>query len=159
MIKISSTWIRVSVGTSNHWLSRPLKGAGAVANVLTHIKIVLMKCLFIIGWSGMEFLSIPTDKNLKDWGRANLGAVPWKTVSRLCWYERFSLFSCGGTHSRNFFKHFTYTPYIQTTSPPKLLQHQLGCNSFNSSDGCNIFLGHINVSLCNHQGVGIAQLV
>jgi len=43
-----------------------LKDAGAVATALTEIKILLMKCLFIIDWSGMEFLSVPTDKNLKD---------------------------------------------------------------------------------------------
>ena len=147
MLKISSTLICLSVGTSNHWLSRPLKDAGAVATALTEIKILLMKCLFIIDWSGMEFLSVPTDKNLKDWFRANLGAVPWKTVSRLCWYERFSLFSFGGNHSRKISKHFIYTLCNQTTSPLKLFQHQLGCNSFNCSDGGNKFLRHIIVNL------------
>lgn len=134
MLNISSTWIGVSVGTCNYWQSRPLEDSGAVENVLADIKFMLMKCLFIITWSGMEFLSVHTDTNLKDLGRANVGAVPWKPVSRLRWYDIFLVFFWGNSPP-NFSRNFIYTLYNQTTSPLKLFQNQLGCYSFNYSDG------------------------
>jgi hypothetical protein len=53
-------------------------------------------CLYFqLELNTLEFLSIPTDKNLKEWGEANTGVVPRKLFADVCWYEHFSLFRCG----------------------------------------------------------------
>jgi hypothetical protein len=36
-------------------------------------------------------LSFSKDKNLKEWGRANVGAVPWTPLADIHWYKLFSL--------------------------------------------------------------------
>lgn len=47
---MSLTLISARTDTSDHGLSQSVKGPGYVANGLTGIKNVLVKCLFIFNW-------------------------------------------------------------------------------------------------------------
>jgi hypothetical protein len=61
----------------------------------------------------LRSLSVPTDKNLKCWNRANVEVVPRKTTVRahlLIWTSVLVL--VWGTHSWSLSKYFTYTLYI-----------------------------------------------
>jgi hypothetical protein len=66
MLKLS-TWISVRTNTSDHGQTRTLKDAGVNENRMIGVQNALNKCLFISSCS-----CVRTDKNLKDWGRANL---------------------------------------------------------------------------------------
>jgi hypothetical protein len=113
MFKMSSPWINARMDTSPYGLSHTFKGPGAVANRLTGIK-KCVEVLFILNLLliTLRFLSVPTDKNLKDWGQANVGAVPKRMLADIYWYERFSLLWCRKTHLRSLSNHFTYILYI-----------------------------------------------
>ena len=68
MFKISCTSINAHLGTSDHGLSLSFKDPGAVANGFTGIKISSMKCPlhFQLELSTLGFLTVPTNKNLKE---------------------------------------------------------------------------------------------
>jgi hypothetical protein len=68
MLEMSSIRINArSMGMSNHGLQHTFKGPGEVVNGLTVIKNVLVKCLhFQLELNTLGFLSVPTDKNVKD---------------------------------------------------------------------------------------------
>jgi hypothetical protein len=73
---MSSTWITAHMDTSDHGLLHPFEGSRVAANGLTAIKKVLMRCVFIFKQlNKLEILSAPTDKNLKNWGQVNVGAM------------------------------------------------------------------------------------
>jgi hypothetical protein len=60
----------------------------------------------------LGFLSFPTDKNLKDWGPANMRAVPRKISADIYWYGLVSCF--GGLKPWRFCKHFKYILNIKS---------------------------------------------
>ena len=63
---MSLTPINVRMVTSEHGLSHPFKGFGAVANDLTGIKHALVPLHFQLELNTTGFLSVATGKNLED---------------------------------------------------------------------------------------------
>jgi hypothetical protein len=70
-------------------------------------RTALVKCLNVLGG-----LTVPTDKNVKDWGQANVGAVPRKiNVCRHIWMWTLFVVLMSGTLSWSMSKYFMYTLY------------------------------------------------
>jgi hypothetical protein len=66
------------MNASDHELSYPFEGPGAVANGLTGMKNAFMKCLslhFQLELNTLGLLKVSKRKNLKDWVRANVGVM------------------------------------------------------------------------------------
>ena len=76
MLEKSFPWSNTHMSTSDQWQSHAFKNGRAFMNGLTGIKNGFGICQFRAECTGN--VNIPRDKNLKDWGRANVGAVPWK---------------------------------------------------------------------------------
>jgi len=76
MLEKSFPWSNTHMSTSDQWQSHAFKNGRAFMNGLTGIKNGFGICQFRAECTGN--VNIPSDKNLKDWGRANVGAVPWK---------------------------------------------------------------------------------
>jgi len=72
MFKTPPTWNNACLDTAQ--TAALFQSPWEVANGLTGIKSTLVKSLFIFNCSLLlELFSIPTDKNLKDWGQHILG--------------------------------------------------------------------------------------
>jgi hypothetical protein len=68
IFKISSTWMDTS--DRERWYR--LRCPGSVANCFTDLRS------FVIGDEYTRSFQCPTDKNVKNWGPANVGSLPWK---------------------------------------------------------------------------------
>ena len=76
MLNLSYTWINVRMDTSAYGLSNTFKGPGTTANGFIGIKGGLWSVsLFYIGYE-YTAVEVPVKiKVVKDWRRANVGAV------------------------------------------------------------------------------------
>ena len=91
--------ISARMNASHHGLSHSLKFPGAFAKWFDrhHECVGVVSFPFQLKLNMLGFLSVHADKNLKDWLRLNVGAVPRKMFAGVYWYEQLSLSWCGET--------------------------------------------------------------
>jgi len=84
MPTVYTTLIAARTNTSADGQSHPVESSRAVANSFIGMKSELLKCLFFVTYSWTaDALSVPTDKNLKNW-RQN---VVWLCVDKYVFAE------------------------------------------------------------------------
>ena len=161
MFKIS-TWIRACQYISYHWLSHPFKGPRVVMNgVFLHLQLEL---------SALGFSSVPKDKILKDWGKANMGLYLENSVfADIYFYTFFNYYYyyyyyylVGRTNSCNLSRHFRYILYLNVIrNMYKQIWHYAVPNSWIQWTFCCtpgfIFSKSVITNFCRNSTYGFQQ--